>query len=126
MKKLDNHKNVLDGHRPFMQPSDDKIKVTDVWPGDVIKFNYDGKERTAFVVHPNWNEKLHALSLKSIDHTTLVNGVMKKFTLTTPPETFYKQYLKPVISNTDSYRTYNLNKITRIRKMDYSIKSSKK
>lgn len=115
-------KNTLSGHKPFMKPSNEKIKAIDVWPGDVVKFNYGGQERTVFVIHPNWNEKLHALSLKSIDHTTLVNGVMTKFSLTTPPEMFYKQHLKPIVSSTDSYRTYNLDKITRLRKMDYSKK----
>lgn len=112
---------TLASHRAYLsQPH--KIQLHDIRVGDVIRFMYDGEERTVFVLNPEYQTKLHGLSLKAIDHRTMMVEVFAKQDLYKTPHDFYARVIsREVIQDTDSYRTYNVRKMANIHRMKYYI-----
>lgn len=112
---------TLSSHRSYLGDAQ-KIDIESVSTGDVIMFMYNGEERTVFILDPSHEMKLHGLSMNSIDRRTMMVEVFAKKDLFESPTQFYEQVIKqPVIQNTDSYRTYFVNKIGNLRRLTYKI-----
>ena len=101
-----------------------RILLKELKPGDVIQFTYDGEERTVFVLNPDWQLKLHGLSMAKIDRTTLLNEIFDKAADYRTPIDMYERVIKrKEIMKTDSYRTYNIRKIGNLTKVSYNIEN---
>ena len=112
----------LSTHRGFVSNERRVADTKSLRIGDIIAFMYDAKPRFAFVVHPNWINKLHALDLKHIDRTTLVNSIMPRLDVANDPKIFYDTVYKPTkLYSLDAYRTYNIPKIQQIIQFDYNV-----
>lgn len=112
---------ALASHRAYLSKPE-PIDRANINVGDVIQFMYNGEERTAFVVNPEYKMKLHALSMKAIDRRTMMVEVFAKRDIYVSPTDFYARVLsQDVIRKTDAYRTYDLNKMGNIRRMTYQV-----
>jgi hypothetical protein len=112
---------ALASHRSYITDAE-KIERTSINVGDVIKFMYNGEERTVFVLNPEYKMKLHGLSMKSIDRRTMMVEVFAKRDLYVSPTDFYARVVsQDAIKQTDSYRTYDLNKMGNIRRVKYQV-----
>jgi hypothetical protein len=90
--------------------------------GDVIRFMYDGEERTVFVVNPEWKKMLHGLTMNVINRRDLMIEVISKRQAADDAQDFYNIVLNTdVIKKIDCYRTYKLEKIQNLRRLDYQI-----
>lgn len=115
---------LLTSHREYLK-DEEQIEVKDVEVADVIHFLYDGETRVVFVLNPNYNGKLHGLSLKQIDRKTLMHEIVSKLNLYNNPHEFYVRVIsKENIQRTDSYRTYDIEKMYKVSKYKYEIDSS--
>ena len=121
--------------------------------GDIIFFNYSGKKVTTkrpmvLVLHPNWKGQLHGLNLDYIPEPvlkqlweltklTVAGKVEKLIKLRLPllkadignPKQFYnsrlKSFLKGKLGSTRvAYRTYNVNSVGGVKKVDYRFEGS--
>lgn len=125
MKNLSNQlsktRDELPSHRSYLS-NERKIDISMVLPGDVIRFLYDGEERTVFVVNPAWNKLLHGLAMNVINRRDLMVEVVSKRKVGDNAQDFYKLVLDTnAIKKIDCYRTYKLEKIQRLRRLDYQI-----
>ena len=112
---------ALASHRSYISKPE-KIERNDIRTGDVLMFMYNGEERTVFVLNPEYKMKLHGLSLKAIDRRTMMVEVFAKRDLYVTPIDFYNRVVsQEVIKKTDSYRTYDLNKMGNIRRVTYQV-----
>lgn len=112
---------ILATHRSYIGKPQ-KIRFSDISIGDIIRFMYDGEERTVLVLNQLWHEQLHGLSLKSIDRRTLMVEVFAKFDLFQNPMGFYNTVIsRPAVADTHSYRTYNPNRMSNIRRLAYNV-----
>jgi len=119
--------------------------------GQIVRFNYKGeyarvKRPLVLVLNPNWQGKIHAVSLDVIDDKTLLKlyNIVKETTaaklqqlikLRLPllkadikfPQKFYETRLKPFIKTNFSqdespYRTYIRHNVTNLKLIDYRFK----
>ena len=112
---------ALASHRAYINRPE-KIERNDIRTGDVLMFMYNGEERTVFVLNPEYKMKLHGLSLKAIDRRTMMVEVFAKKDLYVTPVDFYNRVVsQSAIKKTDSYRTYDLNKMGNIRRVEYQV-----
>lgn len=112
---------ALASHRSYITKPE-KIERNDIRVGDVIMFMYNGEERTVFVLNPEYKMKLHGLSMKAIDRRTMMVEVFAKKDLYVTPIDFYNRVVgQETIKKTDSYRTYDLNKMGNIRRVEYQL-----
>ena len=119
--KLSKSKDELSSHAAYLS-APRKVSITNVDAGDVIRFMYEGEERTVFVLDPVWNKKLHGLTMNVISRRDLMVEVVSKRDTTTDPYDFYKSFMTSnTIKKIDCYRTYNLEKIQNVRTLDYQI-----
>lgn len=117
----------LGSHRGFVYDPHALATTRELKLGHVISFSYqtigEKKEipRLAFVMHPNHEGKCHALTLKFIDRNTLVEDIFPcLLTGITNPNDFYYHIYKPsALYQTDSYRTYFVDKMKSITQFKY-------
>lgn len=113
--------NHLASHRAYLS-NPVRVNPNQIDVGDVIKFMYNGEERTVFVLNPEWHMFLHGLSMKAIDRRTLMVEIVAKADIYKTPADFYTRVIKQeAIQKTDSYRTYEIRKMGHIRKFTYQI-----
>jgi len=87
--------------------------------GQVITFTYKDVERWVFVVHPEWEGKIHGLDMRYIPRRDLLP--LFDVTQALAPEQFYKTYVdKPWVKRWDAYRTYDRTKISNVKVVVYN------
>ncbi len=115
--------------------------------GNFIRFTYinpDAKPgakeifKEVFILHPNWNGKVHAIDVKKLTvaertvleavmdpdqkgkthRIPLVNDVLRRMdppTLIENPISFYQQFVKQFLNNKDAYRTYYQSRMSGVQ-----------
>lgn len=86
-------------------------------PGMVIQFTYDGEQKYAIVLDPNWKDKLHGLSLKDFEAANLTD-MSKMIGDLTDGTKIYEKFKNSVYVADRPYRTYLLSKITSLRQVN--------
>ena len=111
--ELPTHRAALGGSEP--------VGLRELSLGDVVRFYYEGADRYVYVLSV-WEKKLHGLTLRHIDHHTLVTEVIVHTKGNPDPQTFYESYItKPSIAAKNCYRTYDTTKLSRITKLEYKV-----
>jgi len=83
-------------------------------------FAYKGERRYAFVIHPDWENKLHALDLKFVPRKFILE-IANAPTDELTEHQLYQQYVQSgPIKKLDAYRTYDPIKITAMFKLPYN------
>ncbi len=99
------------------------VRFSDLGAGDVISFLYDGEMRWALVLDPDYQKKMHALTMGLLPRQTLIEKVIDPMYDHGEPYSLYYRSLFKVAKGWDVYRTYDINKISQIRRMGYYLKS---
>lgn len=84
--------------------------------GKVVQFTYDNEQKYALVLDPEWEGKLHALSLKSLSPDSL-ETLLKDLKNITSREDVYARYKSSQYTETRPYRTYTISKISSLREI---------
>lgn len=84
--------------------------------GKVVQFTYNGEQKYALVLNPSWEGKMHALSLPSLNETTL-EEIFKLTEGITDPDEVYSKFKASRFVSDRPYRTYLLNKISTMREI---------
>ena len=109
--------DYLGQHREFFGDIT-PLSITAVKKGQVIRFNYLGKERNVFVVAGNWEGKLHGMDLAGVprrDFLRIVNALP-----TLSEKQLYEQEInKRKVREFNAYRTYDRVKIANLRTILY-------
>ena len=109
--------DYLGQHREFFGDLT-PMSITAVKKGQVIRFNYLGKERNVFVVAGNWEGKLHGMDLAGVprrDFLRIVNALP-----TLSEKQLYEQEInKRKVREFNAYRTYDRVKIANLRTILY-------
>lgn len=98
------------------------VRYSEIGPGDVVSFVYDGEMRWVLVLDPNYKAKMHALTLGLLPRSTLISRVIDPMYDHGEPYDLYYKALFKVAEGWDVYRTYNVNKIRQVRRMTYYVK----
>lgn len=113
--------NELPSHRAYLS-NERKIDAGSVVAGDVVRFVYDAEERTVFVLNPEWKKLMHGLTMNAISRRDLMVEVVAKRQAADDSQSFYNVVLNTsAIKKIDCYRTYKIEKIQNLRKLDYEI-----
>jgi len=108
MAFLDDYREQL-GVRRF-------ISQRSLMPGMVVQFTYDGDQKYALVLNPEWEGKMHALSLQ----TFTPDSLQEMFDLTegeTDERIIYDKLKTSNYVEERPYRTYLLSKMTALREV---------
>jgi len=84
--------------------------------GKVIQFTYDGEQKYALVLNPEWQGKLHDLSLRDIDISKIVR-IRQLVGEETDGETLYSKFRTSTLVADRPYRTYLLSKVSALREV---------
>lgn len=90
--------------------------VTKLAPGKVIQFTYDGEQKYALVLNPEWQGKLHALSLEDLDISKFV-GIRQLVGGATDGAVLYTKFRGSAFVVDRPYRTYLLSKVSALREV---------
>lgn len=117
MDYIDSYKDLF-GTRRFV--SRQKLRA-----GAVVQFTYDAEQKYALVLNPEWNGKMHALSLKSLspEQLRMLLGELKN--LSTEQEV-YEKYKASTYTESRPYRTYTIAKISTLREVFLKTKDEDK
>lgn len=109
--------DYLGQHREFFGDIT-PMSITAVKKGQVVRFNYLGKERNVFVVAGNWEGKLHGMDLAGVPRLAFLRIVNALPTLS--EKQLYEQEINQVrILELNAYRTYSRVKITNLKTIMY-------
>lgn len=92
------------------------VSKGDLAPGKVIQFTYDGEQKYALVLNPEWQGKLHALSLKDINLSKFIE-IRKLVGNETDGELLYNRFRGSLFVADRPYRTYLLSKVSTLREV---------
>ena len=92
------------------------ISKRDLTAGKVIQFTYDGEQKYALVLNPDWEDKLHALSLKDITVSKFVE-IRKLVGSDTDGQLLYSKFRNSSLLAERPYRTYLLSKVSALREV---------
>jgi hypothetical protein len=92
------------------------ISKADLTPGKVIQFTYDGEQKYALVLNPEWEGKLHALSIKDINLSKLIE-IRKLIGSETDGQVLYSKFRNSNLVADRPYRTYLLSKVSTLREV---------
>lgn len=109
--------NYLGQHRKFFGEIT-RVPIGSVEKGQVIRFNYSGKERTVFVVHGEWKGKLHGMDLAGVPRHDFIPIVNADETLS-EQQLYDKKINRPRVLELNAYRTYDRMKIANLRRVFY-------
>src|ERR1035441_674770 len=113
----------LNEQLPYLEDAVLTTGIDNVLVGDVIEFNYDGTPRTVFVLNPNYKLHMHGISLNQIDHQTLSTEIIDRMQAKDTPYAFYNRVVtSSKIAATDSYRTYDIRKLSAVKIRKYNTK----
>jgi hypothetical protein len=90
--------------------------ISEVEVGSVVEFIYDGKQKHAIVLNPEWNGKLHALRLRNIATQTL-QQLLRLIGDNNDEKKILAEYKESRYVKDRPYRTYTIDKISNIRKV---------
>ena len=113
MAKID----YLGQHREFFGDIT-PISITSVRKGQVVRFNYRGKERNVFVVDGNYKGKLHAMDLAGVPRRMFLPIVNARESLT-ERQLYQSEIDKPRVLELNAYRTYDREKIGNLKSVFY-------
>lgn len=105
---IDAYKDIF-GTRKF-------TSVSKLTPGTVVQFTYDDEQKHAVVLDPNWEGKMHALSLKNISPDDLRKFLIELVQITSKEE-IYSRYKNSPYTVNRPYRTYSLTKVSALREV---------
>jgi hypothetical protein len=90
----------------------------DILPGTVLQFTYNGKQRYAIIVTPNWLDKMHAIQIKDIGPTKLIQLLeeLQPFELADPQD-IQGAFTATEYTDDRPYRTFTLDKVTQIKQV---------
>lgn len=92
------------------------VSRTKLNTGAVVQFTYDGEEKYAVVLDPEWNGKMHALSLRELSSDQLKN-LLSELKGIVDREEIYDKYKSSSYTETRPYRTYLINKMKSLRQI---------
>lgn len=92
------------------------ISRRDLTSGKVIQFTYDGEQKYALVLNPDWEDKLHALSLKDITLSKFIE-IRKLVGSDTDGQLLYSKFRNSSLLAERPYRTYLLSKVSALREV---------
>jgi len=84
--------------------------------GSVVQFTYDNEQKYALVLDPEWEGKMHALSLKSFSRNSLEEFLESIKNINTREE-LYNTYKNSQYTDTRPYRTYTIDKMKALREI---------
>lgn len=84
--------------------------------GKIVQFTYEGEQKYALVLNPNWQGKMHALSLPALNETTL-DEIFKLTDGINDPDAIYSKFKTSRFVSDRPYRTYLLNKVSTMREI---------
>lgn len=118
-RKRDAAINYIEQHRPFFSDKEEKTEIGSFKKGNVIRFDYDGKIRHVFVVHPMWKGKVHGLDLKKIRRREFL--IVANAPSDISEHQLYEQFImaRSQVKDADAYRCYSPKKMTGIRTIVY-------
>lgn len=95
-------------------------------PGAVVQFTYDGEQKYAVVLNPEWQGKMHALSLNSLSPEQL-KMLLAELERIEREEEIYEKYKISTYTENRPYRTYTIQKMSALREVFLKdIKENKK
>ena len=94
-------------------------------PGAVLQFTYDGQQKYAVVLNPEWQGKMHALSLNSLSPQQL-KSLLTELESAQREEEIYEKYKTSTYTETRPYRTYTITKMSAIREIFLKDTENKK
>jgi len=115
MDFIDSHKELF-GTRRFVSRS--KLVV-----GMFIQFTYDGEQKYAVVLNPDWQGKLHAFSVKTLTPSDLTE-LLTELKGITDPTIMYEHYKLSRFVGERPYRTYLISKMQALREIYLKEKKS--
>lgn len=89
---------------------------TKLKPGTIVQFTYDNEQKYAMILNPEWEGKMHALSLKSLSPDGLTN-LLKELSEEDNADEIYAKYKTSTYTETRPYRTYTLSKVRSLREI---------
>ena len=92
------------------------ISRKNLTPGKVIQFTYDGEQKYTLVLNPDWQGKLHGLSLKEVDLSKFIQ-IRDLVGSETNGEELYSQFKNSNFVVDRPYRTYLLSKMSALREV---------
>ena len=90
--------------------------VTSLRPGSVVQFTYNNEQKYALVLNPQFNNKMHALSLSGLSSTD-VKKLLQEIPKITNSEELYQTYKNSEYTVGRPYRTYTIDKIKTLREI---------
>ena len=109
--------NYLGQHREFFGDVT-PLSITAVKKGQVIRFNYRGKERTVFVVHGYWKGKLHGMDLAGVPRRAFL-PIVNALPSLSEKQLYEQKINQPRVLELNAYRTYDRVKIANLRSVLY-------
>lgn len=111
-------RDLLVEHKPYFGKESKGVRVKNLNPGDVIKFDYRNKLRYVLVLNADWENKLHGLTLRHVPHR-LIPNILKEVVVKKPVNMYLHRVRQNPVLYYDSYRTYDIPKMISVRKVEY-------
>lgn len=92
------------------------ISRKDLTPGKVVQFTYNGEQKYALVLNPEWDGKLHGLTLENIDVKKFIQ-IRNMVGTEIDSKTLYSKFKNSNLLTDRPYRTYLLSKISTLREI---------
>jgi hypothetical protein len=92
------------------------VSRKDLTPGKVIQFTYDGEQKYALVLNPEWEGKLHALSIKDVNLSKFIE-IRKLVGSDSDSQLLYSKFRNSSLVADRPYRTYLLSKVSTLREV---------
>ncbi len=92
------------------------VSRRDLKPGKVIQFTYDGEQKYALVLNPEWEGKLHALSIRDVNVSKFIE-IRKLVGNDTDGQLLYNRFRNSTLLTDRPYRTYLLSKVSTLREI---------
>jgi hypothetical protein len=92
------------------------VSRRDLKPGKVIQFTYDGEQKYALVLNPEWEGKLHALSIRDVNVSKFIE-IRKLVGSDTDGQLLYNRFRNSTLLTDRPYRTYLLSKVSTLREI---------
>jgi len=92
------------------------VSRKDLTPGKVVQFTYDGEQKYALVLNPEWEGKLHALSIKDVNLSKFIE-IRKLVGSDSDSQLLYSKFRNSNLVADRPYRTYLLSKVSTLREV---------
>ena len=92
------------------------VSKKDLTPGKVIQFTYDNEQKYALVLNPEWEGKLHALSIQNLNISQFLE-IVKLVGKDTDGKILYNKFRNSKLLMNRPYRTYLLSKVSTLREV---------